>query len=87
MRNVVLVLIHSSEGVTGMYPSSKTIQGQLAHASRRDSKTDPRTLAILRRDHKAAQLAEMVAREVRKIEPLTDEQITRISQIMRGQAN
>lgn len=69
-----------------MYPSSKSIQGKLAHASRRDAKTDPRKLAILRRDRKAAQLAELVEREVRKIEPLTDEQIRRISQIMRGQA-
>lgn len=69
-----------------MYPSSKTIQGRLAHASRRDAKTSPAELAILRRDLKAAQLAELVAREVRKIEPLTDDQIRRISQIMRGQA-
>lgn len=66
--------------------SSMSIRGKMARASRRDSNTDPETLRALERDYRAARFEEIVAREVRKIEPLTDEQIRRISQVMRGQA-
>jgi hypothetical protein len=66
--------------------SSMSIRGKMARASRRDSNTDPETMQALERDYRAARFEEIVAREVRKIEPLSDGQIRRISQIMRGQA-
>lgn len=67
-----------------MQPSSKTIQGKLARASRRDANTDPAVIARLRSDYHAAVIAEFVTREVRKAPMMTAEQLARISRAMRG---
>lgn len=65
-------------------PSSWSIRGQMAHASRRDRATPLADLQAMKRDYVAAKIAEYVEAEVRKIPPLTDEQISRISRAMRG---
>lgn len=58
----------------------------MAHASRRDRATPLAELRAMKRDYTAAKIAEYVEAEVRKIPPLTDEQISRISRAMRGTA-
>lgn len=65
-------------------PASGSIKGQLAFASRRDQATPVAELRVLKRDYVAAKLAEHIEAEVRKIPPLTDEQVSRISRAMRG---